>query len=85
MPEEVLKGQLGICMFVDELTPIFKQLTQYPVSFFGGFFSGLLHLNLADEPVKNWLDQQVDGTSYGSFVHQDHNGKTRGPQSISID
>lgn len=72
-------------MFVDELTPIFKQLTQHPVSFLGGFFSGLLRLNLADEPVKNWLDQQVGHTAYGSSAPQDHNGKTSGPQSISID
>lgn len=72
-------------MFVDELTPIFKQLTQHPVSFLGGFFSGLLRLNLADEPVKSWLDQQVSHTSYSSSTTQDHNGKTSGPQSISID
>lgn len=72
-------------MFVDELTPIFKQLTQHPASFLGGFFSGLLRLNLADEPVKNWLDQQVGYTSYGSSATQNHNGKTSGPQAISID
>ena len=71
-------------MFVDELTPIFKELTQRPVSFLGGFFSGLLRLNLADEPVKSWLDQQSGSTAYTSTTH-DHNGKTTGPQSISID
>lgn len=70
-------------MFVTELEPIFKQLTQHPVSFLGGFFSGLLRLNLADEPVKNWVDQQFGSTSYSTT--QDHNGKTSGPQSISID
>lgn len=72
-------------MFMDELTPIFKQLTQHPVSFLGGFFSGLLRLNLADEPVKNWLDQQVGSSTYASSATQKHNGKTSGPQSISID
>lgn len=72
-------------MFIDELTPLFKQLTGHPVSFLGGFFSGLLRLNLADEPVKNWLDQQLASTSYTSSPTQGHNGKTSGPQSISID
>jgi hypothetical protein len=37
-------------MFIDELTPIFKQFTQHPVSFLGGFVSGLLRLSLADDP-----------------------------------
>lgn len=71
-------------MFVDELTPIFKELTQHPVSFLGGFFSGLLRLNLTDDPVKSWIDQQV-GTTYTSTITQAHNGKTGGPQTISID
>ncbi len=69
-------------MFLDELTPIFKELTQHPVSLLGGFFSGLLRLNLADEPVKSWLDQQIGSTTYTT---RNHNGKTTGPQSISID
>ena len=72
-------------MFMDELTPIFKQLTQHPVSFLGGFFSGLLRLNLSDEPVKSWLDQEIGYNTYTSSNTQDHNGKTSGPQSISID
>lgn len=71
-------------MFVDELTPIFKELTQHPVSFLGGLFSGLLRLNLADEPVKSWLDRQTGSTAYTATT-QAHNGKTSGPQSISID
>ena len=73
-------------MFLDELTPIFKQLTQHPVSFLGGFFSGLLRLNLSDDPVKSWLDQQTGSTVYTSSTTQKHNGKSSGgPQSISID
>ena len=71
-------------MFLDELTPIFKQITQHPVSFLSGFFSGVLRLNLADEPVKSWLDQQTGSTTYTSTT-QGHNGKSSGPQSISID
>lgn len=71
-------------MFLDELSPIFKQLTQHPVSFAGGLFSGLLRLNLADDPVKSWLDQQLATTAATSTTPA-HNGKTGGPQSISID
>ncbi|PZV15434.1 MAG: hypothetical protein DCF22_07115 [Leptolyngbya sp.] len=68
-------------MFFDELTPIFKELTQQPVAFMGGLFSGLLRLNLADEPIKGWLDKQSSSPSYSTTTH---NGKS-GPQSISID
>jgi hypothetical protein len=71
-------------MFVTELAPLFKQLTQHPVSFLGGFFSGLLRLNLSDEPVRSWLDQHLGSTTYTSTT-QEHNGKTSGPQSISIE
>ncbi len=72
-------------MFIDELTPIFKQLTQHPVSFLGGFFSGALRLNLYDDPVKSWVDQQIGSTAYTSSTRQAHNGFSSGPQSISID
>jgi hypothetical protein len=73
-------------MFIDELTPLFKQLTQHPVSFMGGFFSGVLRLNLKDDPVKSWLDQQLGYTSsYGSSTTQAPNGKAPGPQSITIE
>ena len=72
-------------MFLDELSPIFKQLTQHPGSFLGGFFSGILRLHLADDPVKSWLNQQLGSTSYTTSINQAHNGRTSGPQSISID
>ncbi|QSJ15538.1 hypothetical protein JYQ62_27425 [Nostoc sp. UHCC 0702] len=72
-------------MFIDELSPIFKQLIQHPASFLGGFASGVLRLNLADDPVKSWLDQQIRPGSYSSSSTQVHNGKATGPQSISIE
>ena len=75
-------------MFFDELTPIFKQCTQHPVSFLGGFVSGLLRLSLADDPVKSWLDQQRGSRTYTNSTTeftQAHNGKAGGPQSISIE
>jgi hypothetical protein len=70
-------------MFINELSPIFKEFTQHPVSFVGGFFSGVLRLNLADDPVKGWLDKQIRSNSYTST--DAHNGKATGPQQISIE
>lgn len=72
-------------MFGDELKPIFQQVAQHPVSFFGGFFSGLFRLNLADDPVKSWLDKQTGYTTYVSSASPPQNGKSGGPQSISIE
>ncbi|MBE9036616.1 hypothetical protein [aff. Roholtiella sp. LEGE 12411] len=72
-------------MFIDELSPIFRELTQHPVSFLGGFFSGVLRLNLADDPVKGWLDQQIRSNSYTISITDTHNGKATGPQQISIE
>lgn len=73
-------------MFIDELTPIFKQVIQHPVSFMGGFVSGLLRLNLKDEPVKSWLAQNMGSTTYSSPSIVVGNGRADGgPQSIKID
>ncbi|MFB8790529.1 MAG: hypothetical protein U7123_17165 [Potamolinea sp.] len=72
-------------MFLDELTPVFKELTQQPVAFLGGFFSGVLRLNLSDDPVKSWLDEQTGSTGYTASTTGSDNGKSTGPQSISID
>lgn len=70
-------------MFLDELTPIFKELTQYPAAFFGGLASGLFRLNLNDDPIKSWLDQQA-GTTHTASTNTG-NGRSSGPQPISID
>jgi hypothetical protein len=73
-------------MFMDELTPVFKELTQHPIAFFGGFVSGLLRVKLTDDPVKSWLQEQ--GTTVTSTPNGDRNGNggnNNGPQSISID
>lgn len=72
-------------MFFDELTPIFRELTQHPVSFLGGFFSGIFRLNLAEDPIKSWLDQQAGVTPDPDPTTENNNGKSSGPQSISID
>ena len=72
-------------MFFDELTPIFKEFTQQPIAFLGGFFSGALRLNLADDPVKSWLDEQIGSTAGTTVTGNSENGNNQGPQSISID
>ena len=68
-------------MFLDELTPIFQEVLGQPVAFLGGFASGLLKLNLGDDPVKSWLQNQ--GADVSSQSSDDDAGK--GPQTISID
>lgn len=71
-------------MFLDELAPIAQQLMQQPISFLGGLSSGLFRLNLSENPIRSWLDQQTSTTS--SWATEDsQNGKSGGPQSISID
>jgi len=71
-------------MFLDELSPIWQELTQQPLSFLGGFVSGVLRLSLQDDPVKSWLDQQ-SGVPTSTVSTRTHNGSNGGPQSISID
>ena len=72
-------------MFIDELTPIFKEFTQHPLSFMGGFVSGVLRLNLADDPVKSWIEEQIGKNGDLNSTYELHNGKARGPQQISIE
>lgn len=72
-------------MFLDELSPVFKELTQQPVALLGGFFSGVFRLNLSDDPVKSWLNEQIGSSTYTTATTESDNGKTTGPQSISID
>lgn len=71
-------------MFLDELSPLFKELAQQPIAFLGGLASGILKLNLAEEPVKSWLEKQA-GSSGAAIVFPSNNGKSQGPQTIAID
>ena len=71
-------------MFLDEFTPLVKELTQHPVAFVGGFVSGVLKINLADDPVKSWLDQQAGTSGYTPDL-KNNASKTTGPQTISIE
>ncbi|MBD2325946.1 hypothetical protein [Alkalinema sp. FACHB-956] len=68
-------------MFLTELSPLMKELTQQPVAFMGGFVSGLLKLNLNEDPIKTWLTKQgIDPVTTTST-----SAPSNGPQSISID
>ncbi|MBW4515481.1 MAG: hypothetical protein KME11_09675 [Timaviella obliquedivisa GSE-PSE-MK23-08B] len=67
-------------MFLTEITPLVKELVGQPIAFLGGFVSGLLRLNLSDDPVKSWLDQHTSTTGTATYA----NGRS-GPQSIDID
>lgn len=74
-------------MFLDELSPFARELAGHPAAFLGGLASGLLRLNLSDDPVKGWLQQQgvatpTSGTGFNSNGSQNNGG---GPQTISID
>ncbi len=69
---------------MDELDPILKELSQQPVAFLGGFVSGILKLNLSDDPVKTWLEQE--GASVPNTPsNSDDNNSGNGPQSITIE
>lgn len=72
-------------MFLEELAPLFKEFTQHPASFMGGFVSGVLRLSLNDDPVKSWLAQQTTTNAYPGSSNGAHNGKSNGPQTISIE
>ncbi|MGB3294698.1 MAG: hypothetical protein WBB01_17070 [Phormidesmis sp.] len=69
-------------MFVDELTPFMRELAHQPVAFFGGFCSGLFRLDLAEDPVKSWLNKQGAVPTAASTARADNSA---GPQSIDIE
>ena len=72
-------------MFFDELTPIFKEFAQQPIAFLGGFVSGILRLDLYEDPIKSWLDQQTGSASSTSNTAAETDIKSNAPQSISIE
>ncbi|HEY9852352.1 MAG TPA: hypothetical protein V6D28_22965 [Leptolyngbyaceae cyanobacterium] len=45
----------------------------------------MFRLNLTDDPIKSWLDEQAGVTTSSSSTTENSNGKSSGPQSISID
>ena len=68
-------------MFLEELKPVVEEFAKQPIAFMGGFVSGALRLNLAEEPLKSWLEKQGDF----KVSNNDNANKNSGPQTISID
>jgi hypothetical protein len=64
-------------MFLDELLPIAREIVKNPIAFAGGFASGILRLDLNEEPVKSWLSKQSSSKS--------DLDKPKPPHSINID
>lgn len=69
-------------MFLTELTPALQKLIQQPIAFASGFVSGVLHLNLNEEPLSQWLEKQGYNTSGNNTVTSPNSDR---PQSIKID
>ncbi|MGB3691307.1 MAG: hypothetical protein WA999_01185 [Spirulinaceae cyanobacterium] len=70
-------------MFISELVPIAKEIAQQPLAFMGGLFSGVFKLDISEDPLKSWLENQgvsTHSTSLNKIVNTEE-----GPQSISID
>ena len=79
---KLVKFTINSKMFLTELTPLAQKLLQQPIAFAGGFCSGLFKLDLSEEPLSVWLEKQ----GYSSDNDDDqNNGKSSGPQSISIE
>ncbi len=57
---------------------VWKTFLSNPVVFFGGFLSGLLGLDIKQDPLRSWLESQ------GLRV-EDSPAPTQGSQSISIE
>ncbi len=72
---------------MDELTPLLREFLSQPVAFLGGLVSGVLRLDLHEDPLKTWLEQQgachKDKASATRSDRGERNG--RGPQTITID
>lgn len=64
-------------MFLQELNPIFEEFTKEPLAFVNGFVAGALRLNLDQDPLKSWLEQQ-------GFDPTTKNNNGNQPKSISI-
>lgn len=47
-------------MFLEELISLCQEATKQPMAFMGGFVSGVLRLNLAEEPLASWLKSQTE-------------------------
>ncbi len=69
-------------MFLTELAPALQTLIQQPIAFASGFVSGVLHLNLNEEPLSQWLEKQGYNSSSNNSASSNNSDR---PQSINID
>lgn len=69
-------------MFLEALSPLAQEFAQQPLAFLGGFVSGTLRLDPAEDPLRSWLEKQ-GASVYPSSA--DSNGRNSGPQSITIE
>lgn len=79
-----MSGQSGAYP-VDELSPIFRSLTDSPINFLGGFAAGMLRLNLMEDPVRRWLVEQSGQSSSATSPMAASSSNGQGPRSIAID
>ncbi|AFZ36541.1 hypothetical protein Sta7437_3023 [Stanieria cyanosphaera PCC 7437] len=70
-------------MFLSELSPVIQELLKQPLAFTSGFCSGLLRLDLNDEPLASWLNKQ--GFSNFDSNNSNHKSNQDQPQSITIE
>ena len=71
-------------MFITELSPALQKFIQQPVAFASGFVSGILQLNLNEEPLSQWLEKQGINASSSNTNTATPNNSDK-PQSIDID
>jgi hypothetical protein len=67
---------------MEELRPLFQELTAQPIAFFGGLVSGLLRLDPNQDPLKSWLKSQNIAAPSSTVSDR---ASEKAPQSISID
>jgi hypothetical protein len=72
-------------MFLQELSPLFREFVQKPIAFTGGFVSGLLRLNPNDDPLRSWLNKEMGKSSNADTMSPPNNDNGSGPQSIDIE
>lgn len=70
-------------MFFEEVQPFIQEFVTQPVAFLGGFASGVLRIDLSQDPVKTWLDKETGNPS--SDDDSNPPAPPSGPQAISID
>ncbi len=69
-------------MLLNELSPLTREFLQQPTAFLGGFVSGLLGLDLQQDPLKSWLERHATPRNTAPSPPPP---PPSGPQRITID